>query len=89
MMVNENRFPNQLLSESIDHRLQYFKAKIIAHPRLKEAYDQLIQTIYYPTDASLVFVFGPVGYTGGGGFSDGSSIGDFWRKPDGGGGGGF
>jgi hypothetical protein len=40
-------------------------------------------------DSALVFVFGPLGYTGSGGFSDGSSIGDFWRKPDGGGGGGF
>lgn len=60
-MVSENRFPSQLLSEPIDQRLQYFKAKIIAHPCLKEAYDQLIQTIYHPTGASLVFVFGPTG----------------------------
>jgi hypothetical protein len=61
MMVSENRFPSQLLSEPIDQRLQYFKAKIIAHPRLKAAYDQLIQAIYHPTGASLVFVFGPTG----------------------------
>ncbi|MGB0726281.1 MAG: hypothetical protein ACPGQO_05795 [Candidatus Poseidoniaceae archaeon] len=40
-------------------------------------------------DTALTLVFGPLGYTGGGTFSDGSRIGDFWRKPDGGGGGGF
>jgi len=40
-------------------------------------------------DGFFRLVFGPLGYTGGGQFSDGSAIGDFWRNPDGGGGGGF
>lgn len=40
-------------------------------------------------DGFFTLVFGPLGYEGGGTFSDGSSFGDMWRAPDGGGGGGF
>lgn len=40
-------------------------------------------------DGFFTFVFGPLGYVGGGTFSDGSSFGDFWRPPETGGGGGF
>ena len=60
-MPTHNKFPSSLLSEPIDKRLKYFEDKIIAHPRLKESYDELIQTIYHPAGASLIFVFGPTG----------------------------
>lgn len=40
-------------------------------------------------DGFAKFVFGPLGYEGGGTFSDGSSFGDAWKSPDGPGGGGF
>jgi hypothetical protein len=41
--------------------VSYFVDKIIAHPHLKQTYEQVLQTIYQPGDSGLVFVFGPTG----------------------------
>jgi hypothetical protein len=60
-MDTQNRFPRHLLSEPADERLNYFEDKIVAHPRLTETYNTLMQDIYHPAGASLIFVFGPTG----------------------------
>lgn len=60
-MSAEERFPAELLSAPIEQRLSYFKDKIVAHPRLVTAFNELIETIYQPGDVSLIFVFGPTG----------------------------
>lgn len=55
------QFPPTLLTASPVERLRYFEQKIVAHPRLKEVYQGLLQAIHQPTGGSLIFVFGPTG----------------------------
>jgi energy-coupling factor transporter ATP-binding protein EcfA2 len=54
-------FPPQLLEQPRSVRLNYFVAKLVAHPHLTQAYEALKQAIHQPTSTSLIFVFGPVG----------------------------
>jgi DNA transposition AAA+ family ATPase len=54
-------FPRELLSQSIEARLEYFEKKVIAHPFLKTAYDTLLRTIRHPAGSSLIWVYGPTG----------------------------
>jgi hypothetical protein len=60
-MTPEAGFPRALLSQPIEARLAYFESKIIAHPRLKEAHDKLMNAIHRPVGASLILVYGPTG----------------------------
>jgi len=60
-MNSEERFPQELLSAPTEQRLSYFRDKIVAHPRLVTAFNELIETIYQPGDVSIIFVFGPTG----------------------------
>lgn len=57
----EQGFPRELLSQSIEARLEYFEKKVIAHPLLKTAYDTLLRTIRHPAGSSLIWVYGPTG----------------------------
>src|SRR5690349_6380309 len=59
--MDEKRFPEQLLKQSLDERLNYFKFYTIAHPILREVYATLMQAIKEPTGIGLIFVFGPTG----------------------------
>src|SRR5687768_11891876 len=59
--MSDPRFPQELLSKSKGDRLQYFKDRMVAHPRLVEAYSDLRRSIEEPGGASLIFVFGPPG----------------------------
>ncbi len=54
-------FPHQLLHQSPQRRLDYFKAYTVAHPALKQADQAVWNTLREPAGASLVFVFGPTG----------------------------
>jgi energy-coupling factor transporter ATP-binding protein EcfA2 len=60
-MANATRFPRELLSQPVETRLAYFRHKVIAHPRLKEAHQALADAIRQPGGASLILVFGPTG----------------------------
>lgn len=60
-MTMSTRFPQSLLTASTPERLKYFEQKIVAHPRLKEVYQMLLEAIDQPTGGSLIFVFGPTG----------------------------
>ena len=54
-------FPPDLLQQSPEARLGYFKSFTIAHPLLREADAALKQAIQEPTGWSLIFVYGPTG----------------------------
>ncbi len=54
-------FPRDLLGQSPEARLGYFKSFTIAHPLLKEADAALKQAIQEPAGWSLIFVYGPTG----------------------------
>ena len=54
-------FPPDLLEQSPEARLDYFKSFTIAHPLLREADAALKQAIQEPTGWSLIFVYGPTG----------------------------
>lgn len=54
-------FPPDLLEQSPEARLDYFRSFTIAHPLLREADAALKQAIQEPTGWSLIFVYGPTG----------------------------
>jgi hypothetical protein len=54
-------FPAELLTQSCEERLDYFRAYTVAHPLLVEAKDRLMAAISESEPNSLVFVFGPTG----------------------------
>ncbi len=60
-MTSQDYFPQSLLTQPIADRLAYFEGKIVAHPRLKEAYEALRQAILHPAGAAIIFVYGPTG----------------------------
>src|ERR1017187_177239 len=60
-MVPKYAFPPELLEQSPEARLGYFKSFTIAHPLLREADAALKQAIQEPTGWSLIFVYGPTG----------------------------
>ncbi|MGH9631937.1 MAG: AAA family ATPase, partial [Bryobacteraceae bacterium] len=60
-MVANSAFPRELLDQTPEARLNYFKSFTIAHPLLKEADAALKQAIQEPAGWSLIFVYGPTG----------------------------
>ena len=56
-----DRFPAELLNQSIEDRLAYFKEKMVTHPRLIAVHEKLMDAIYRPEGASIIFVIGPTG----------------------------
>jgi len=59
--VPDHAFPPELLDQSPEARLGYFKSLTIAHPLLKDADAALKQAIQEPAGWSLIFVYGPTG----------------------------
>jgi hypothetical protein len=59
--VPDYAFPPDLLEQSPEARLDYFRSFTIAHPLLREADAALKQAIQEPTGWSLIFVYGPTG----------------------------
>jgi hypothetical protein len=60
-MTQSNHFPPELLTQSADAKVTYFKDKVIAHPILVEVYQKIRAVIDEPGGVSLVFAFGPTG----------------------------
>jgi hypothetical protein len=54
-------FPKILLERPIQERIDYFNRYIIAHPHLRQAYNEMINAIYHAPGISLVFLVGPTG----------------------------
>lgn len=54
-------FPRELLGQSKEERLAYFKAYTVAHPHLSKADDTVWNAIREPAGKLLIFVFGPTG----------------------------
>jgi energy-coupling factor transporter ATP-binding protein EcfA2 len=54
-------FPHELLEQSKEECLAYFKAYTVAHPHLSQADDAVWNAIREPAGKLLVFVFGPTG----------------------------
>jgi energy-coupling factor transporter ATP-binding protein EcfA2 len=60
-MTSPPGFPRSLLGEPWCARLAWFQRYTVAHPRLIEARDELVEAIQNSEPNSLVFVFGPTG----------------------------
>jgi len=60
-MTTSTYFPQQLLTQSIEERVAYFENKIIAHPKLSDLYQEILETINHPVDVSLLMIYGPTG----------------------------
>ena len=60
-MTTSPCFPQELLAQSVEERLAYFEKKIIAHPKLSQLYNQILEAINHPIDVSLLMVYGPSG----------------------------
>src|SRR5260370_39330486 len=54
-------FPRELLEQSKEERLAYFKAYTVAHPHLSQADDAVWNAIREPARKLVIFVFGPTG----------------------------
>jgi hypothetical protein len=54
-------FPRQLVHQSSQVKLDYFKAYTVAHRALKQADQAVWNALREPAGASLIFVFGPTG----------------------------
>ncbi len=52
-------FPRELLGQSKEERLAYFKGYTVAHPHLSQADDAVWNAIREPAGKLLIFVFGP------------------------------
>jgi energy-coupling factor transporter ATP-binding protein EcfA2 len=59
--VNNTSFPHELLTQSIEDRINYFRNYTIVHPHLKQVYEDLKHSIKYSTSGSLIFLYGPSG----------------------------
>ena len=62
-MGNQNQFPPELLNQSRQERLNYFKNEgfTIMHCNLKSAYNDVRRAIREPAGASVIFVIDPTG----------------------------
>ena len=58
---SKQSFPRELLDQSKEARLDYFKAYTVAHPALAAADKAVWDAIREPAGALLIFVFGPTG----------------------------
>jgi energy-coupling factor transporter ATP-binding protein EcfA2 len=54
-------FPPALLGQPHPLRLAYFAHKVVAHPRLHQTHQAVLQAIGQPAGASLILVIGPTG----------------------------
>ena len=61
MDSEEKTLPDGLLLKSKVDRFEYFKNKVFGHDQLLKVNDELLNTILYPTDVSLILVYGPTG----------------------------
>lgn len=60
-MSTSNKFPSKLLNAPTEERLKYFIDLTIAHPRLLNAYSDLLRAIRQPFPGTLALAYGPTG----------------------------
>jgi hypothetical protein len=60
-MLATNRFPRRLLDAPNEIRLKYFIDLTVGHPRLLEAYSDLMSAIHQPFPNTLILAWGPTG----------------------------
>ncbi len=58
---NDRPFPLDLLDQSIEDRIAYFKNYTVGHPLFIEACNKLISNLLSPGNRSIFFVYGPSG----------------------------
>jgi hypothetical protein len=61
LQQEKQSFPRELLEQSSQARLDYFKTYTVAHPALAAADQAVWNAIREPAGALLIFVFGPTG----------------------------
>lgn len=54
-------FPKELLNSSLVDRHEYFKKYTVSHPAFEEAFNYLLDRIYYGSKNSILLVCGPTG----------------------------
>jgi DNA polymerase III delta prime subunit len=54
-------FPAELLNQSIEARLNYFRGLKITHPILTQTFEELWESANYYNEGSLILLFGPTG----------------------------
>jgi AAA domain len=57
----ERGFPLELLKRPRDERIAYFRGYTIAHPRLQQTHNAVMQAIREPGGAPLILIVGPTG----------------------------
>ena len=59
--MNEREFPAYLLDQSISDRVNYFENYKFYHPKLKEVFKSVMNSIDKPGGASIIMIIGPTG----------------------------
>ncbi|KQL21235.1 AAA family ATPase [Cytobacillus solani] len=57
----DKNFPKEILFQSIEERINYFKNKSVAHPTLVNAYTDLMDKIEVADNGKVLLVYGPSG----------------------------
>src|SRR5438045_9104224 len=57
--MDQEGFDPAILKESVERRYEYYKARTIAHPILKNAYETIMSIIREPAGKQIVMVIGP------------------------------
>ncbi|GFE69211.1 ATP-binding protein [Chroococcus sp. FPU101] len=60
-MDKERRFPQEILQETTDNKLKYFKDVIVPHRNIRLILEQLLKNAIEPDDALVYLVFGVTG----------------------------
>lgn len=57
----DNGFPKELLFQSVEDRIKYFEKKTVAHPKLVNSYNDLMDKIKVANKDKVLLVYGPSG----------------------------
>ena len=59
--MSDDGFPPEILSKSVEERLQYFETVTIAHPILMNVYNKVCEAILHRSQESVICIIGPTG----------------------------
>lgn len=60
-MSTQDRFPPDLIEDSIENKIKYFQEFTVAHPNLLKAAESLVTSLSEPSGSAVTFLFGPTG----------------------------
>lgn len=60
-MLDQGKFPRELLKQTVKERMEYFKSRPIGHTKIKAVADELLRLIREPGDAEVIHLIGPTG----------------------------